>query len=70
METIDLDSLDDLKDISLDFGSRNDRHSNSNSNRPSLITRDPPPRNSNAPDSSFGLDLIMNKDKQKKKFKP
>jgi hypothetical protein len=70
METIDLDSLEDIKDISFNIGGRNDRASNSNSNRPNLITRDPPPRSSNVSDSSFGLDLIMNKDKQRRNLSP
>ena len=61
METIDLDSLDDIKDISFDLGSKS-------SSKPNLIARDPPPRSpSGTGDSSFGLDLIMNKDKQKRR---
>jgi hypothetical protein len=63
MDAIDLDSLDDIKDISFDLGSS--RKSQQNSFKPNLITRDPPPRS--AADSSFGLDLIMNKDKQKRR---
>lgn len=63
MEAIDLDLLDDIKDISFDLGS-----SKKTSMKPNLITRDPPSRNLSASpsDSSFGLDLIMNKDKTKK----
>jgi len=61
MESIDLDSLDDIKDIS--FGRSNPR--------PNLITKDPPRSpTSGLSDSSFGLDLIMNKDKQKRKPSP
>jgi hypothetical protein len=62
MEAIDLDSFDDIKDISYDISKKN-------SNKPNLITRDPPSR-SPVPDSSFGLDLIMNKDKQRKRASP
>jgi hypothetical protein len=67
------DSLDDLKDISLDFGpsSPNNNNNNNNNNRPNLVIRDPPrsftpTSSSNRGDSSIGLDLIINKDKQKK----
>lgn len=59
-----LDSLDDIKDISLDFESSN----TFKPSRPSLVIRDPP--RSTTPtsrgDSSIGLDLIINKDRQKK----
>jgi hypothetical protein len=67
MDAIDLDSLDDIKDISFDLGSS--RKPQQNSFKPNLITRDPPSRGSSggAADSSFGLDLIMNKDKQKRR---
>ncbi len=65
MEAIDLDSFDDIKDISYDISKK----PSNVSNKPNLITRDPPPR-SPVPDSSFGLDLIMNKDKQRKKASP
>ncbi len=61
METLDLDSLDDIKDISFDFGS--------SKQRPNLLTRDPPSRSPTS-DSSFGLDLIMNKEKQKRRPSP
>jgi len=65
MEALDLDSLDDIKDISFDMGS------SKTASRPNLITRDPPPRSpSGGMDSSFGLDLIMNKDKQKRRPSP
>ncbi len=65
MESIDLDSLDDIKDISFDI---NPQKQNS---KPNLVTRDPPPRSpSGLSDSSFGLDLIMNKDKQRRKPSP
>ncbi len=68
MESIDLDSLDDIKDISFDLGKKP-------VTKPNLITRDPPQRNQPSPggnvaDSSFGLDLIMNKDKQKRRPSP
>ena len=65
MNAIDLDSFEDIKDISFDLGPS----SNKGSSRPNLITRDPPSR-SPTNDSSFGLDLIMNKDKQKRKPSP
>jgi hypothetical protein len=65
MEAIDLDSFDDIKDISYDISKK----PSSSSNKPNLITRDPPSR-SPVPDSSFGLDLIMNKEKQRKKASP
>ncbi len=65
MEAIDLDSFDDIKDISYDISKK----PSSISNKPNLITRDPPPR-SPVPDSSFGLDLIMNKEKQRKRASP
>lgn len=65
METLDLDSLDDIKDISFDFGSSKQ----SSNQRPNLLTRDPPSRSPTS-DSSFGLDLIMNKDKQKRRPSP
>ena len=59
------DSLDDIKDISLDLGT-----SSSSSPRPNLVIRDPPrtptPTSGNRTDSSIGLDLIINKDRQKK----
>lgn len=68
MASIDLDSLDDIKDISFDLGKKP-------VTKPNLITRDPPQRNQPSPsgsavDSSFGLDLIMNKDKQKRRPSP
>ncbi len=66
MDAIDLDSLDDIKDISFDMGSRKTQ----TSFKPNLVSRDPPPRSpggGGAADSSFGLDLIMNKDKQKRR---
>lgn len=65
METLDLDSLDDIKDISFDFGSSKP----SSNQRPNLLTRDPPSRSPTS-DSSFGLDLIMNKEKQKRRPSP
>ena len=68
MDSIDLDSLDDIKDISFDFGS----NKQPTPQRPNLVTRDPPPRSppNTSSDSSFGLDLIMNKDKQKRRPSP
>jgi hypothetical protein len=65
MEAIDLDSFDDIKDISYDISKK----PSNISNKPNLITRDPPSR-SPVPDSSFGLDLIMNKEKQRKRGSP
>jgi hypothetical protein len=69
MESIDLDSLDDIKDISFDLGKK------PSNIKPNLITRDPPARSppsngGSVADSSFGLDLIMNKDKQKRRPSP
>jgi len=66
MNALDLDSFEDIKDITFDLGPSS---SNKSSSRPNLITRDPPSR-SPTNDSSFGLDLIMNKDKQKRKPSP
>jgi hypothetical protein len=65
MEALDLDSLEDIKDITFDFGSSKQ----SSNQRPNLLTRDPPSRSPTS-DSSFGLDLIMNKDKQKRRPSP
>lgn len=56
MDVLNLDSLDE---IPLGSNSRS-----SSSPKPNLITRDPPTSNS---DSSIGLDLIINKEKTKKK---
>jgi hypothetical protein len=63
------DSLDDIKDI--DLGPSSPLPSTHNSNRPNLVIRDPPrsftpTSSSGRGDSSIGLDLIINKDKQKK----
>ena len=62
MDSIDLDSLDDIKDISFDLGPKKPQ----SILKPNLVTRDPPSRSGGggSSDSSFGLDLIMNKDKQ------
>lgn len=66
MNALDLDSFEDIKDITFDLGPSS---SNKGFSRPNLITRDPPSR-SPTNDSSFGLDLIMNKEKQKRKPSP
>lgn len=68
MNSLDLDSFEDIKDITFDLG-HTSSHNNKGFSRPNLITRDPPSR-SPTNDSSFGLDLIMNKEKQKRKPSP